>query len=195
VPPGGGRAGAGEDVGARAGGTAQVRGVEAGDGGFDARRQIPRVVVEHLGQAMPGIQRAVRGGPQRPDVVASLMQPVVGFPRRAPTQVLVGVDQRAPAQEGPLPDLLAGDRVRDRRRAAGPIVVALAPAGRGPGTGPRGARLGWCLVQRDEVRGTAATAALVYLGLGHHRQVELGPVGELGEDPPDPLVSGPGPVP
>jgi hypothetical protein len=50
-------------------------------------------------------------------------------------------------------------------------------------------------VQRDEVGGASAAAAQVDTGLGHDRQVELGAVGELREDPPDPLVGGPGPVP
>ena len=38
-----------------------------------------------------------------------------GPPTASPPQVLVGVDQHAPAVEGPLPDLLARDRVRGRR--------------------------------------------------------------------------------
>jgi hypothetical protein len=80
VPSGGGLAGRGEHGGAGARGAAQVRGVESGDGGLDARRQIPGVVVEHLGQAVPRIHGTVRRGPQRPDVVAGLVQPVVGLP-------------------------------------------------------------------------------------------------------------------
>ena len=52
-----------------------------------------------------------------------------------------------------------------------------------------------CLVQQDEVWGAAAAAARLDLHLGDDRQVELGAVGELGEDPPDPLVGGPAPVP
>src|SRR5580692_12464611 len=55
---------------------------------------------------------------QHPGVVACLVRPAVDLPQRAPPQVLVGVDQRAPAEEGPLPDLLAGDRVRGRRLIA-----------------------------------------------------------------------------
>src|ERR1700740_1697107 len=100
---------------------------------------------------MPWVQCAVRGGPQRPDVVASLMEPVVGFPERAAAQVLVGVDQRAPAEERPLPDLIAGDRVRGWRLAA-----RLGAAGQGS---RMGARRAGCLVQRDEVRSAAAAAA------------------------------------
>jgi hypothetical protein len=137
MPSGGGRADRGEYVGAGAGGAAQVRGVKAGDRGFDARRQIPWVVVEHLGQAMPWVQRALSRGPQRPDAMACLVQPAVGFPERAPAQVLVGVDQRAPAEERPLPDLIAGERVGGRDPAAGlavtgPTFAGLAAAIRGP---------------------------------------------------------------
>jgi hypothetical protein len=66
---------------------------------------------------------------------------------------------------------------------------------------PRGASGFWepggggCLVQRDEVQGAAAVAARLDLRLGDDRQVELGAVGELGEDPPDPLAGGSAPVP
>ena len=102
MPPGGGRADRGEYSGAgpRA---AQVGCVEAGDGGLDARRQVPGVVVDHLLQAVPWVQGAMRRGPQRPDVVARLVQPAVDFPQRVPPQVLVGVDQRAPAEGRPTP--------------------------------------------------------------------------------------------
>jgi hypothetical protein len=48
VPPGGGRADRGEYSGAGPRGAAQVGRVEAGEGGLDARRQVPGVVVEHL---------------------------------------------------------------------------------------------------------------------------------------------------
>lgn len=42
MPPGGGGADHGEHFGAGARGASQVRGVKAGDGRLDARRQIPR---------------------------------------------------------------------------------------------------------------------------------------------------------
>jgi hypothetical protein len=48
VAAGSGRADRGEDLRAGARGAAQVRGVEGGDGGFDARRQVAWVVVEDL---------------------------------------------------------------------------------------------------------------------------------------------------
>src|SRR5580698_3039860 len=85
---------------------------------------------------------------QHPGEVACLVRPAVGLPQRAPPQVLVGVDQRAPAVEGPLPDLLAGDRVRGRRLTAGCAAAGRHPVVRVPGGWPG-------LVQRDEVRGTA----------------------------------------
>ena len=66
----------------------------------------------------------MRRGPKRPDVVACLVQPAVGFPQRVPPQVLAGVDQRAPAEEGPLPDLLTGDRVRGLQLTAGALRAA-----------------------------------------------------------------------
>src|ERR1039457_47859 len=91
----GGCADLGEQGGTGARGPAQVRGVEPGDGGLDARRQVARIVVEPLRQAMPWVQRAGRCCPQRPDVVPCLVEPVVGLPQRAPAQVLVGVDERA----------------------------------------------------------------------------------------------------
>ena len=43
--------------------------------------------------------------------------------------------------------------------------------------------------------GTAGAATCLDVGRGHDRQVELGPVGELGEDPPDVLTVGSGAVP
>ena len=43
--------------------------------------------------------------------------------------------------------------------------------------------------------GAAAVGAYLDFGLGRDRQIELGAVGELGENPPDPLAAGPGPVP
>jgi hypothetical protein len=189
VPPGGGRAGRSQHLGTGARGALQVRGVEAGHGGLDARREIPRVVVEHLGQAMPRVQRTVRRRPQCPYLVACLVQPVMGFPQRAPAQVLVCVDQRAPAEERPLPDLIAGHQVRSGRLAAG-----LGPAGRCAGVLGLGAGRG-DLIEHDEVRSSAAPAALLDAGLGRDGQIELGAVRELGEDPPDPLISGPDPVP
>jgi hypothetical protein len=48
VLSGGGRADRGEYSGAGPGGAAQVGCVKAGDGGLDAGRQVPGVVVEHL---------------------------------------------------------------------------------------------------------------------------------------------------
>jgi putative ABC transport system ATP-binding protein len=71
----------------------------------------------------------------------------------------------------------------------------LGAAGRCLGIWRRGVRRGRYLVQRDEVRSAAAATAYLNVGLGYDRQVELGAVGELGEDPPGPLVSGSGPVP
>src|SRR6516162_7095029 len=138
---------------------------------------------------MPRVQCAVRRGPQRPNVVACLVEPVVGFPERAAAQVLVGVDQRTPAEERPLPDLIAGDRARGWRLAAG-----LGAAGQCLGIWRPGVRRGGYLVQRDEVRSAAAATAYLDVGLGYDRQVELRAISELGEDPPGPLVSGPGPV-
>jgi hypothetical protein len=185
VPSGGELADRGEHGGAGARGAAQVRLVKSGDGGVDARRQIPGVVVEHLRQAVPWVHGAVRRGPQRPDVVAGLVQPVVGLPQRAPAQVLVNIDQRAPAEERPLPDLIAGDRVRGWQLAIGLAAACLC----------LGVWRGGHLVQRNEVRSAAAATAHLDLGLSHDRQVELGAVGVLGEDPLDPLAAGPRLVP
>jgi len=60
----------GEDVGGGAGGAAQVLGVESGDGGLDAGWEVAGVVVQDLGEPVPGVEGAGGGGPQRPDVVA-----------------------------------------------------------------------------------------------------------------------------
>src|SRR5580698_588231 len=75
---------------------------------------------------------------QHPGEVACLVRPAVGLPQRAPPQVLVGVDQRAPAVEGPLPDLLAGDRVRGRRLIAGCAVTRWSGRRGGRGSWPGG---------------------------------------------------------
>ena len=61
---------------------------------------------------------------QHPGEVACLVRPAVDLPQRAPPQVLVGVDQRAPAEEGPLPDLLTGDRMRGLQLTAGALPAA-----------------------------------------------------------------------
>src|SRR5580698_9230781 len=124
---------------------------------------------------------------QHPGEVACLVRPAVDLPQRAPLQVLVGVDQRAPAVEGPLPDLLARDRVRGQLLTAG-----CAAAGRRLPVRFSRAWPGGCLVERDKVRSTAGAATCLDVGRGHDCQVELGPVGELGEDPPDVLTVGSG---
>jgi len=66
VPTGGGLAYRGEHLRAGAGGSTQSGCVKAGDGGLDARRQVPLVVVEHLRHAVPRVQGAVRRRPQLP---------------------------------------------------------------------------------------------------------------------------------
>src|SRR5262249_25834721 len=83
-----------------------------------------------------------------------------GLPQRAPPQALAGVDQRAPAEEGPFPDLLTGDRVRGLQltaggRAGGRVSGFWEPGGAGawylswlPITGSRPFRLADLLVQR-----------------------------------------------
>jgi hypothetical protein len=95
--------------------------------------------------------------------------------------------------EGPLPDLLARDRVGGRGPAG--CTAGGCTAG-GPQLVVRfiGARQCGCLVQRDEVGGAAGATTCIDLGLGHDRQVELDTVGELGEDPPDVLAVGPSAV-
>jgi len=80
----------GEDVGGGAGGAAQVLGVESGDGGLDAGWEVAGVVVQDLGEPVPGVEGAGGGGPQRPDVVPGLVEAGVGLPQRASVQVFCG---------------------------------------------------------------------------------------------------------
>jgi hypothetical protein len=127
----GGCADLGKQCGTGARGPAQVRGVEPGDGGLDARRQVPRVVVEHLRQAMSWVQRAGRCCPQRPDVVPCLVDPVVRLPQRASAQVLVGVDECAPAEErsaGPTRCRNTSTSARGRATLPRPSIPRPAPA-------------------------------------------------------------------
>jgi len=95
-------------------------------------------------------------------VVARLVELVVGFKQRAAAQVLVGVDQRAPAEECPLPDLIGRYRVRSRRLAAG-----LGTNGQCLSIRRLGVRGGRCLVKRYEVRSAAAATAYLDISVGY----------------------------
>ena len=110
MPPGCGNADGRQHSSGGARGAAQIRGIKTGDGRLDARRQGPRVVIEHLRKAVPWVHRADCRSPQLPYVVARQIQPAVRLPERSPTQVLVEVSQRAPGKKRPLPDLVASDR-------------------------------------------------------------------------------------
>jgi len=119
----------GGNLRAGTGGSAQVAGVEAGDGGLDSRGQVMGVVVEDLGQPVPGVGGAGGGGPQRPDVVAGFVQAAVGLPGGAASQVLAGVGEGDPGEERPVVDLLRGGGVRGREGVDGRAVGMLGRAG------------------------------------------------------------------
>src|SRR5262249_31418663 len=143
---GGGRRGAAGGGGADRGeysGTgpraAPVGCVEAGDGGLDARWQVPGVVVEHLRQAVPWVQDAVRHGPPHPDVVACLVQPAVGFPseprlRHLPVSISAHQPRKAHSLTcSPVTAYVACSSPRGGGPAAG-CPVSGSPAGRVLGT-------------------------------------------------------------